>query len=56
MGGSSTGQCNCSAMVKSSLLKGSAMLACVGTRRRICLRQCLLCHVQCDPSKLFSGA
>ena len=56
VGGSSTGQCSCSAMVKSSLLKGSAMLACVGTRRRICLRQCLLCHVQCEPSKLFRGA
>ena len=56
VGGSSIGQCSCLAMVKSSLLNGSAMLACVGTRLRICRRQCLLCQVQCDPSRLFKGA
>ena len=56
VGGSSVGQCSCLAMAKSSLLNGSAMLACVGTRLRICRRQCLLCQVQCDPSRLFKGA
>ena len=40
---------------KSSLLNGSAMLACVGTLCRVCLRLCLLRQVQCAPSRLFSG-
>ena len=34
------------AMLKSRLLKGSAMLALLGTRLRICVSCCLLCHAQ----------
>ena len=55
VGGSRMCHCNCLAMEKPSLLNGSAMLACVGTLCRVCLRLCLLCQVQCAPSRLFSG-
>ena len=43
-------------MEKSPRLKGSAMFACVGTRCRIWRRHDLLCHVQCEPMRLFRGA
>ena len=56
VGGSSTGQWSCVEMEKSPRLKGSAMFACVGTRCRIWRRHDLLCHVQCEPMRLFRGA
>ena len=55
VGGSRTGHWSWVAMEKSPRLKGSAMLACVGTRLSICLMHLLLCQVQCDPRRLFKG-
>ena len=55
VGGSRMYHPNWCAIEKSSRLNGSAMLACVGTLWRICRILALLCHVQCDPSRLFKG-
>ena len=44
-----------SAIVKSLLLNGSAMLALLGTRLSIWVNWCRLCHAQCDPIRLLRG-
>ena len=43
-------------MEKSPRLNGSAMFACVGTRCSIWRKHSRLCHVQCEPMRLFRGA
>ena len=54
-GGSRNRHPSCVLMSKSILLKGSAVLALLGTRNMWGVIRCLLCQAQCEPMRLFMG-